>query len=274
MATIRNRAVDGLINAIKEVNGPGVCDPKGYCQSLSDNLVAGIEVDQFREEFDAGAGQELNQKMRAAHSSSALAVNSFCRHKDNPTNLTICGLSQFDQINFEVPCPTGLKSRTPPHLDLIAISDTATLAIESKCTEYLSSHRAKFSDAYPDQVNDERAETGWYAEMEILRKKPSKYRYLDAAQLIKHYYGLAHAFRNEPVILLYLYWEPVNRSDYKEFADHRAEIVEFSRAVGETNVAFKSQSYLDLWAEWSDLGQPIWLSSHVENLQGRYAVSI
>jgi hypothetical protein len=39
---------------------------------------------------------------------------------------------------------------------------------------------------------------------------PDCYAWPDAAQLIKHAFGLAGRFGGRPVTLLYLYWEPAN----------------------------------------------------------------
>jgi hypothetical protein len=39
---------------------------------------------------------------------------------------------------------------------------------------------------------------------------PDCYAWPDAAQLIKHAFGLAGTFGGPPATLLYLYWEPAN----------------------------------------------------------------
>jgi hypothetical protein len=67
----------------------------------------------------------------------------------------------------------------------------------------------------------------WFAEMMRLRG----YAWLDAAQLIKHAFGLARTFHDRRTTLLYLFWEPVNASDFSLFTEHRAEITDFSNRV-------------------------------------------
>ena len=57
-----------------------------------------------------------------------------------------------------------------------------------------------------------------------LEEDPERYDWLDAAQLVKHAYGLAQSFPDEPVTLLYLYWEPLNAERFTLFAEHRLEI--------------------------------------------------
>src|SRR5262249_12284770 len=60
---------------------------KDYVVKLTDNLLPGITLNMFQEEFGSGAGGELTwyerngtlrpPKMHAVHSSSALVVNCF-----------------------------------------------------------------------------------------------------------------------------------------------------------------------------------------------------
>src|SRR5258706_13515209 len=65
------------------------------------------------------------------------------------------------------------------------------VAIESKCTEYLTPNPAQFSERYETAITDERASGPWYAEM-LRLKGGAGYQFLDDAQLIKHAFGLAH----------------------------------------------------------------------------------
>ena len=57
-----------------------------------------------------------------------------------------------------------------------------------------------------------------------LRDRPDQYTWLDAAQVIKHAFGLARSFPDRPVTLLYLFWEPANPTAGPEFVAHRDEI--------------------------------------------------
>lgn len=269
----QTRAVDALTAALGAVNPNSSCDKQGYAGVLADNLVLGVAEDQFREDFAEGAGQELDGKMRAAYSSSALAVNCFARWRNDPSDLKLAGQTGFSRLQFEAKCPTGL-SGTPPHLDLLLRGRDTVLAVESKCTEHLTDHAAEFSDAYRERITDDRRETEWFREMEELRERPKKYRFLDAAQLIKHYFGVARTYPNETVTLLYLFWEPANAEDVSLFADHRREIEVFSEAVSGSPVSFVSQSYPELWDEWRGSPEPVWLEEHLDNLGARYLVEI
>ncbi len=271
---LRQRAVAALAIGLESYRESPLCDQKGYVANLEHNLVNGVETDQFQQFFAEGAGQELEGKMLAAHSSSALAVNCFARWTLKPTSLYIADVTDFEWLQFEVKCPTGLVGRTPPHLDLIVSSASHLVAVESKCTEYLVKHRASFADAYVEQISDHRVDTGWYREMERLRELPQKYQFLDAAQLIKHYFGLAHTYPDVSTTLLYLYWEPKNASSFPEFTIHREEIECFADAVRGSAIDFRSQSYSEFWSSWSDSSEPSWLGDHVTALRARYEVSI
>ena len=271
---IQPRAIKALTAALTIRTGNRSSDREGYADVLADNLVDGVTEDQFREDFAEGAGQELEGKMRAAYSSSALAVNCFARWRPDPSTLRLAGQTSFNRLRFEAKCPTGLRGGMPPHLDLLLTGSDSILAVESKCTEYMTEHAARFSDAYQEQITDDRRDTGWFREMEELREQPRKYRFLDAAQLIKHYFGLAKTYPDTTITLLYLFWEPSNTSVVSLFASHRQEIDVFAKAVSGSPVSFVSQSYPELWDEWRGCYEPEWLEGHTENLTARYLVNI
>ena len=105
-------------------------DSQGYVVDLRDNLLPGIDLDTIRPDFEAGAGHELEGKMRAPHSSSALAVNTFGRWRRDPTSLRLQGETGFESLRCEAQCSTGLGG-TAPHLDVLAVSRDAVVAVSS-----------------------------------------------------------------------------------------------------------------------------------------------
>lgn len=249
-------------------------DPKGYATDFRDTLLPQVLAEDFEKDLSAGGGNELPTKFRAAHSSSGLAVNCFAPFRRMITDLEISGHTAFDDLQFERKCPTGLRGR-PPHLDVVLSGTGGVVGIESKLTEYLSAKRAKFSPAYAEQIRDSRRDQGYFHEMQRLRDRPNHYRWLDAAQLIKHAFGLAHTFPDRPVTLLYLFWEPANPNAGPEFAAHRNEIEKFRARVAGSSPTFEAMSYPELWQSWRDSASTSgWLHEHLENLQGRYLVSI
>lgn len=82
---------------------------------------------------------------------------------------------------------------------------------------------------------------------DALRKDLFAYRYLDAAQLVKHAFGLSTEARrvSRAPVLLYLYAEP-SRVAASACSDHRAEIEVFSAAVRDARVRSAATS----WADW------------------------
>lgn len=225
-------------------------------------------------DLSAGDGNELQTKFRAVHSSSALAVNCFAPFRRRMEDLILPTEGLFQPLRFEQKCPTGLRGGRAPNLDVLLKGPVSVVGIESKLTEYLAPHRAVFSSAYAMQIRDERCEQGYFREMLRLMDAPNSYVWLDAAQLIKHSFGLANTFRDHPVTLLYLFWEPANPDFDQVFADHRQEIAEFAERVEGSIPAFKAMSYPELWASWQDARPADWLIAHLNELRSRYEVTL
>ena len=248
-------------------------DSKGYVKCFRDNLVPSVCTEDFEEELGKGDGNELGSKFRATHSSSALVVNSFGPFKRWIADLKILDTESFHSLHFERKCPTGLRGNAP-NLDVFLEGKSEIIGIESKLTEYLTSKSAKFSPAY-EHIDDDRCKTAWFTEMLRLMKEPESYVWLDAAQLIKHAFGLTNpqTFCGKSATLLYLYWEPLNTARYSEFSEHRREIEKFAKRVCGSSPSFRAMSYHELWSSWGQTA-PDWLMKHLDNLKSRYGVCI
>lgn len=266
----RARSRQALINALARTRGTTVFDPQkdGYVARLDDNLVDGVSVDLIRPFFEKGAGHELNGKMRAAHSSSALAVNSFTPWLADPGRLALAGWSGFECLAFEAVCPTGLAGASP-HLDVLAENAECVIGVESKCLEYVDPHRQQeFADSYDALLEQ-------YPVLErVAAEAASNYVHLNAAQLVKHMLGLLRTYPDKQATLIYLFWEPINCREWQTFGDHRDEVGRFARAVVGGPVLFRAMTYRHLWDEWSLQAGPAWLAAHVEHLRDRYEVEI
>lgn len=251
-----------------------------YASSVEANLFDAIPFVDLRQAFDDGKGQELHgdathpPKMAAIYSSSALVLNTFGPWYRDLSHLVVNRHRGFKTMTFEAQVPHGLKG-TPPHLDMRLDVDDRVLAIESKCLEYLYPMRkpAWFAPAY-DTIVDHRAQSPWFRHIAALRENSERYRYLDAAQLIKHYLGLSHSEPTKSLTLLYLFWEPRNWQDFEAFTQHRAEIREFSDVVAGDRVRFEAFSYNELWAEWEQMQMPGWLAAHLQRLKARYSIDL
>ena len=212
----------------------GVRLTNGYVEHFDDAVLEGFSEDvkaAIRSDLLGKGGAELvarpggAPKFHAAHSSACLAANVFGPWLTARRPLPLPGCEPFDgEAHLEVPCPTGLQG-TPPTLDCLVVGPRV-LGVESKCTEPFAAHEARFSPAYRAVVAS-LAEPTWQAEFERLEEDPRRYRFLDAAQLVKHYLGLRRRFDRHHVTLAYLYWEPANAEDVADCAVHRAEAAEF-----------------------------------------------
>jgi hypothetical protein len=238
---------DGAVS----VCGSDTFDARGYCVSWRSNLIPSYATDGIEIDLLSGAGSELNSKFLAAYSSSALAVNAFGWWREYPSLFQV-GNRKFNSLRFEARCSSGLGG-TPPHLDVLAIG-AEVFAVESKCTEWMRRKTASFVSSY-DQLAIRWAGSPWVKLMLLLKKQPQHFQHLDAAQLIKHAFGLMHTFPNTRPTLLYLFWEPLNSSSWIECAKHRKEIAELANFVEPGTIEFVSKSYAELWAEG-------WFSTH------------
>ncbi len=251
----------------------GVVDACGYVGHFRQNLLPAVLPADFESDLRQGDGNELESKFRALHSSSALAVNCFAPFKRHLCDLEIAGYSGFETLEFEKKCPTGLRSRRAPNLDVVCQSPDQVLGIESKFTEYFHRKKPKFSAAYEAEIIDERRGHAWFREMVRLQETPNAYGRLDAAQLIKHAFGLAHSYSGAEVILVYLYWEPEMPFAHPLFQQHRNEIAEFSDRIAGSGPRFVALNYQSLWHEWA-MVRANWLVSHRKDLLNRYAVDL
>ena len=272
MAQVYVRAVHALREAFVRVNGRDALGPDNYADTLRANLLYPMSP-QTRDDLAAGAGQELKNKSRAPHSSSILAVNTFEPWRAHRGQLELAGIRSFEKITFEKKCPTGLGG-TPPHLDLVAETNDAVVAVESKCLEYLSPDTRKLSAFAPSYktLADEYGKRKWFRY--VVDGAPNSLRHLNIAQLVRHWLGLCRVYRDRPVTLLYIYWEPKNWRQVPECCQHRHEIQDFADRVAGDAVSFDAISYRDLWARWEQLPASPWVKSHVVRLRQRYAVTI
>ncbi len=236
-----------------------------------ENLIEGVRMDQFEADLRAGDGNELHTKFCAVHSSSALAVNSFAPFKDRPEDLRLSGAAGAYEVSFERQLPI-IRGRRPANLDVWIERSSGTVAVESKLLEHFARKRPTFADAY-QQLAPPVSEPSWWSVCERYWDGPPGH--LDAAQLIKHYFGLRlhqeALFAPVDLSLLYLFWEPDNADDVEECIEHRREVEEFASMVEDASVPFAWMTYADLWREWQ--ADPV-LADHARRLQDRYAVII
>ena len=107
MSRFLTAAKDAFKRGADAVSRPGSFDASGYCVEWRSNLAEGLPVTDIESDLRSGAGQELSSKFRAAHSSSALAVNMFGWWRRKPETFPL-QKSQTISMKFEVACASGL----------------------------------------------------------------------------------------------------------------------------------------------------------------------
>ena len=244
-------------------------DGRGYAVRAELNLVPGVRLEDIQADFAQGSGNEMEGKFRAAHSSSALAANTFGPWRKNPQALSLLGKTGFESLQFEKHCPTGLGG-IPPNLDLVIVGTDVVIGVESKFLEFLALKQPKFKDSYKP-ANLPQLEPCWAELMDALKAGPKQY--LDAAQLVRHYLGLRNQpeFKGKKIILLNLFWEPENWADFPEYRQHRAELAAFQEAVKDSEVTFAWMTYPELWRYWE--AQDLF-PDHLREIRKRYFLSI
>ena len=228
---------------------------RGYLAEVELNLLRPLS-ESAQLSFDRGSGSELQDtpgrpaKMKALHSSSALAVNVFDSWVGHDARLlqAALGLGQeIQEIAFEEQFPTGLGGN-PPNLDItLKLSNDHIIGIESKYSEWLtpkSQNKEPFKEKYfsPD---DCLWHSRWLVNSQNLAHEMytgnRAFKYLDAAQLLKHALGLATRLGNN-FSLYYIYY------DWKggESDVHGQEIEVFGALVGE-ELNFRALTYQELF---------------------------
>ncbi len=280
LAGSRQRAIKPNAAAAEAFKRAGGKLKGGYAARFEDALLPSFPAKvagAVRADLEHKGGSELKPRRRgvpakffAPHSSAALAANTFGPFLNRSDRVTLLGRAFDGDRSLEAECPTGI-SRVPPTLDFL-VEGTEILAVESKFTEYFGKQRAEFRDEYADAVSD--LHRSWRDEYHRLVDDPERYRYLKAAQLVKHCLGLRRTYGRRPITLAYLYWEPSDAEKLAPCLIHRAEVQEFANRVADPRISFVSISHSELRNEWTAPPAPAWLRKHGQALQRRYEFSV
>lgn len=235
-----------------------VCDRKGYVSRLEDALFAPLS-EQARVGLEHGSGAELRSrsdsaapdprpaKILALHSSAALAVNVFDYWVERDRTVLRSALAldhAIENIEFERQFPTGLKG-TPPNLDVVlTMADGELIAIESKFCEWMAPAAPDFRALRPSYFRQPywslRGLPACQDLAHALDQQRASFRYLDAAQLLKHALGLATQ-NGGRFHLWYLFYDSSSAAG----DIHRAEIDLFGQKV-RGDIGFRALSYQTL----------------------------
>lgn len=250
---------------------------KGGQPDLAALLLPGAPVERIRRALDRAAGGELaSGKFASPESSSALAVNGFGPFLDAPDTMPhFPCLADLDwpaiRVDVERQMRFPWSGGRHPWLDAAFETTTHLVGVESKRFEPFRDHKeAKLSDAYWRDVWGDGMER-WCAMRDRLRAEPIAFAHLDAAQLVKHAFGLAsEATRISKIpVLLYMFAEPTSGRPVtpEQLARHRAEIAYFAEQVEGARVRFASCS----WREWlSGFESPA--KDHADRIMERFCL--
>ena len=227
---------------------------------MNDELfLPGVPVAHVRARLDAAGGDEIGSgKFAHSESSAAMAVNAFGWFIERPVEFPSLpgteAMGATERVEVEYCARLPWSGGRHPWLDAVVITPTHLIGVESKRYEtFRDTKTVSLSSAYDRPVWGERMNR-FAALRDSLRAGERRFRYLDAAQLVKHAFGLvteARRFSRQPV-LFYLYAEPDKRGENQISAEdhlrHREEIGTFAQLVDGDEVMFLSASY----RQWCD----------------------
>lgn len=203
----------------------------------------------------AGAGgKEIESgKLSSPESSAALAVNCFGWFVERPkklpplTGLTDAGVPELVDIEFCARFPW--RGGRHPWLDAVVQTPTMLIGVESKRFEpFRDKKTVSLSEAYDRPVWGDDMK-GYERMRDRLRLGKERFSHLDAAQLVKHAFGLVTEARrrSRAPVLFYLFAEPEERNGRRigqpDLTRHRSEILRFAEAVAGDEVTFRHASY-------------------------------
>ena len=253
-----------------------------------DRFLPGVPAHRVEHMFAAAPGNEIDSgNIDSPESSSALDANAFGFFLERANALLpLPGLENAGwpakQLALQAKVHMPWR-RSPAVLDVLVVTQAAVIGIESKRFEPFRSKRpAEFSDLYWEEDWGGRMK-GYEGVRDRLRQTSDLFRFLDAAQLVKHAFALrtevhrtGGAYRGLSPILFYVHAEPdfwpktVAPVDDTEKAAHKAEIARFADAVEGDEVAFAACSYRQLLADWSRHRDPA-VRAHAEAVRSRFS---
>ncbi len=147
-----------------------------------------------------------------------------------------------------------------PWLDSGIVTAQHLVGIESKRFEpFRDSKQAHFADTYLERRSLwPNTMAPWFSALEALKRNPRQFRFLDAAQLIKHGLGIEQTAARQALspVLAYIFAEPAELAgkpiDPSDIRSHRAEIAAFAEMIGNGPVRFAAFSYRDWLETWPD----------------------
>lgn len=243
-------------------------------------FLPGVPADHVIGRLEQAGGDEVGSgKLRSAESSAALAVNTFGWFIERPERFP--PPPSLDDLDWPALCvEVEVCARFPwaggrhPWLDAMLETSGSLIGVESKRFEpFRDRKRIELSTAYDRPVWGE-GMAPFEALRDRLRTGPT-FEHLDAAQLVKHAFGLVTEGRRrgKTPVLLYLYAEPTERAGRPiptaDIQSHRDEVAAFAEQVQGAAVRFAASSYRAWLAGWPETDAEV--LAHRERLLSTFA---
>ena len=201
----------------------------------------------------AGGNEVETGKLASPESSAALAVNCFGWFIPRPELLppfpSLRDAFPAELVDVEYQARFPWAGGRHPWLDAVVITESHLIGVESKRFEpFRDKKSVSLSSAYDRLVWGD-AMGPYEAMRDRLRSGETTFKYLDAAQLVKHAFGLVTDARrtSKRPVLVYLFAEPAELAGKAIapaiLAQHRDEISDFAGAVAGAEVTFDALSY-------------------------------
>lgn len=240
--------------------GQNADDGNEFALTLA-GFLPGVPVEHVLDRFAAAGGNEIGSgKFQSPESSAALAVNCFGWFISRPSRFpSLPGIDTSDTVEM---VDVEFTARFPwaggrhPWLDAVVQTPKMLIGIESKRFEPFRDNKSvSLSSAYDRPVWGDNMRR--YEDMrDKLRSGATQFRHLDAAQLVKHAFGLVTEAgrRNRSAALYYVFAEPASREGKaipdSDHARHRQEVADFASAVDGDDVRFEAGSYREWISTW------------------------
>ncbi len=234
--------------------------------AILDHLPSDLILKRYQE---AGGSEILSGKFASPESSAALAANTFGFFLNQPgvfsMPMSIVDAGAALEVCLEAQMRFPWRGGYHPWLDVGVTTNDALIGIESKRYEpFRDEKTVEFSDAYLNPVWG--PAMGPYERMrDELTSGHRHFMFLNAAQLVKHAFGLRTQAQKRGKVgkLVYLYAEPKAYPDGTAIIEadiiaHREEVRTFANsiAIGQSDVEFLSLTYTELLKTWAASAVP------------------
>ena len=240
-------------------------------------LLPGVPAVYVRSRLAAAGGSEIESgKFYSEDSSAALAVNAFAWFHERPSQLPpLPGTEQANWpalgVDIEYCARFPWSGGRHPWLDALIQTESHIVGVESKRHEpFRDAKKVDFSEAYSRPVWGDRM--GPYETVrDELQARTLRFEHLDAAQLVKHAFGLVteSGRTGKQPLLVYLFAEP-SRWPADAIARHRDEIAQLARTIEGAAVSFVAVCWTDWLDTWTDGSTD--LQAHAAELRARFAL--